>query len=65
MTGSAFDTLPTALNSAIRFTQGRLRQDLDTGEMPVFALIHAIQFVGEAAGKVSAETRALCPEIPW
>jgi uncharacterized protein with HEPN domain len=51
-----------ALNSAIRFTQGRSRQDLDTDEMLVFALIHAIQIVGEATGKVSPETRPLYPE---
>jgi uncharacterized protein with HEPN domain len=33
--------------------------------MLVFALVHALQTAGEAAGKVSAETRDQSPEIPW
>lgn len=54
-----------ALNSAIRFVQGRRREDLDSDEMLAFALVHALQIVGEAAGKVSAETRAQRPDVPW
>ena len=54
-----------ALNSAIRFVQGRRREDLDSDEMLAFALVHALQIVGEAAGKVSAETRAQRPGVPW
>ena len=54
-----------ALNSAIRFTQGRRREDLDNDEMLTFALVHALQIVGEAATRVSTETRDLCPDIPW
>ena len=33
--------------------------------MLAFALVHALQIVGEAAGKVSAETRAQRPGVPW
>jgi uncharacterized protein with HEPN domain len=54
-----------ALNSAIRFTGGRQREELDGDEMLAFALVHALQIVGEAAGKVSAETRIGNPEVPW
>ncbi len=54
-----------ALKSAIRFTKGRRREDLDNDEMLAFALVHALQIVGEAAGKVSAETRSQRPAIPW
>jgi uncharacterized protein with HEPN domain len=54
-----------ALNSAIRFVQGRRREDLESDEMLAFALVHALQIVGEAAGKVSAETRAQRPGVPW
>jgi len=31
----------------------------------LFALIRAIELVGEAAGKVSLETQAQHPAIPW
>jgi len=54
-----------ALNSAMRFTHGRRREDLDGDEMLAFALVHALQIAGEAAARVSAETRAECPGIPW
>ena len=54
-----------ALSAAIRFTRGRSRDDLDKDEMLAFALLHAIQIVGEAAGNVSAEFRDQRPQIPW
>ncbi len=46
-----------ALSAAMRFAEGRTREDLDRDEMLAFALLHAIQIVGEAAGKISAEFR--------
>ncbi len=33
--------------------------------MLVFALMHALHIVGEAAARISAETRDQCPEVPW
>jgi uncharacterized protein with HEPN domain len=54
-----------ALNAAMRFVQGRNRSDLDTDEMLLFALVRAIEIVGEAAGKISDETRAELPDVPW
>jgi uncharacterized protein with HEPN domain len=54
-----------ALSAAIRFTAGRSREDLDRDQMLAFALLHAIQIVGEAAGKISAEFRDQHPQIPW
>lgn len=30
-----------------------------------FALVRAVEIVGEAAAKVSVETRQLAPGIPW
>jgi hypothetical protein len=45
------------LASTVRFTRGRKRKDLDGDEMLVFALMHALQIVGEAASRISAETR--------
>jgi uncharacterized protein with HEPN domain len=47
------------------FMGGRDRSDLDADRMLLFAVVHAIEIVGEAAAKVSDETRRLAPEIPW
>ncbi|MGH6680411.1 MAG: HepT-like ribonuclease domain-containing protein [Bradyrhizobium sp.] len=54
-----------ALESVARFTEGRGQGDLDTDTQLIFALLYAIQVVGEAADKISQETRAAHPEIPW
>jgi hypothetical protein len=54
-----------ALKAAMRFTEGRSREDLDKDQMLAFALLHAIQIVGEAASKISAEFREQHPQIPW
>ncbi|HKN29245.1 MAG TPA: HepT-like ribonuclease domain-containing protein [Roseiarcus sp.] len=54
-----------ALESVGRFVEGRRREDLDRDQMLVFALVHALQIVGEAAGKMAAETRGRHPDIPW
>jgi uncharacterized protein with HEPN domain len=53
------------LDSAVRFTSGRKREDLDGDQMLVFALMHALRIVGEAASRISGETRDQCPEVPW
>ena len=54
-----------ALNAAIRFTEKRRREDLDQDQLLAFALLHAIQIVGEAAAKISAEFREQHSQIPW
>ena len=48
-----------------RFMDGRARTDLDTDRMLLFAVVHAIEVIGEAAARVSDETRRLAPNIPW
>ena len=54
-----------ALNAAMSFVRGRERGDLDKDQMLLFALARAIEIVGEAASKVTAETRAEIPDLPW
>jgi len=57
--------LADALNAAVKFIHGRSRSDLDRDEMLLFALVRAVEVAGEAASKVSEETRAKLPELPW
>lgn len=38
-----------AVNAASRFVEGRSRADLDSDEMLLFALVRAVEIVGEAA----------------
>ncbi len=54
-----------AAESALRFVAGRARADLDNDEMLLFALVRAVEIVGEAASGVSAATRMETPEVSW
>jgi uncharacterized protein with HEPN domain len=54
-----------ATETASRFLSGRTRDDLDSDRMLLLALVRTIEILGEAASKVSAETRAKANDIPW
>jgi uncharacterized protein with HEPN domain len=54
-----------AAEACERFTAGHSRADLETDLMLLFALIRAAEVFGEAASKVSLETRISAPAIPW
>ena len=50
---------------AAAMAHGRSRADLDSDRMFSLAMQHLIQNIGEAARRVSMDTRRMCPEIPW
>ena len=54
-----------AIDAPQQFIHGRSRADLDSDRMLLFALVRAVEIVGEAAGRVSPEGRAQAPELPW
>lgn len=54
-----------AAESVGQFMAGRQRVDLDRDRMLLFAVVRAIEVIGEAASRVSDETRAANPAIPW
>jgi uncharacterized protein with HEPN domain len=54
-----------AAESAINFVTGRQRADLNSDQMLLFALVRAIEVVGEAASRVTEITRRSAADIPW
>jgi uncharacterized protein with HEPN domain len=54
-----------AAEAVAQFVEGRSRADLDGDRMLLFAVVHAIEIFGEAANKVSQETRSAAPRVPW
>ena len=54
-----------AAETTQRFIAGRRRSDLDTDQMLLFALVRAVEIIGEAASHVSMETRSVTPSVPW
>ena len=49
---------------ALTMVNGRSRSDLDTDRQLNLALVRLLEIVGEA-NRVSTETRAHHPEMPW
>ena len=49
----------------MRFAAGRQLKDLQTDQMLLFAVLRAIEVMGEAANKVSEEVRLANTDIPW
>ena len=54
-----------AAEQAMMFLRGRTRGDLDNDVQLRLALLRTLEILGEAASRVSAETQASHPEIPW
>ena len=54
-----------AASTAVSFAAGKSREDLSSDLMLQFALVRALEIVGEAAARLTEETRSSHPEIPW
>lgn len=54
-----------AAQQALQFSRGRDRSNLDTDVMYRRAVIHCIQEIGEAAVRISQQTRDSIPGVPW
>ena len=50
---------------ALDAVTGREREDLDSDFVLAAALERLIEVIGEAANKISEETKALAPDLPW
>jgi uncharacterized protein with HEPN domain len=54
-----------AAAAAMNFSAGKGRADLESDIMFQFALLRALEIIGEAAARVTDATRTVHPEIPW
>jgi uncharacterized protein with HEPN domain len=54
-----------AAEAAARFLAGKTRENLDSDEVLLFALVRAIEIIGEAASRITQETQAMVPSVPW
>jgi uncharacterized protein with HEPN domain len=50
---------------ALSFIDGYSRDDLENDRRSVFALVKAIEIIGEAASKVSKDCQSRYPQMPW
>ena len=50
---------------AIRFAKGMNYKAFEKDEKTIYAVIRAVEIIGEAAGNIPEEVRAKYPDIPW
>ena len=50
---------------ALDTVSGKTRRDLDCERQLNLSPVRLLEIVGEAAGRIPIEHRALCPDIPW
>jgi len=54
-----------AAKEVMSFAKNKTRKDLDNDRMLTLSLVKSIEIIGEAASKVTDETKKRFPEIPW
>jgi uncharacterized protein with HEPN domain len=54
-----------AAAEALQFADGKTRDDLDHDRMLILAILKDLEIIGEAAGRVSRETKQRNPTVPW
>lgn len=54
-----------ASNDIKSFIAGKTQKDIKNNRMLVLSVVKSIEIIGEAAAKISEETRGKFPQIPW
>ena len=55
----------TAARDARDFAAGLTREKYEASRLAQYAVSHALQIIGEAAGRVSDDTRNSVVDVPW
>jgi uncharacterized protein with HEPN domain len=54
-----------SMNKAINFIKGMTYEQFIQDDKTIFAVVRALEIIGEAVKKIPDEIRAKYPEIPW
>lgn len=54
-----------AANKAMSYLDGLTYQEYETSDLHQFAVMRALEIIGEAANRISDGTKRDYPEIPW
>ena len=54
-----------AIREALSFLEGRSAEDLSRDRMLFLAVVKETEIIGEAAARISDDTRQALPAIPW
>jgi uncharacterized protein with HEPN domain len=54
-----------AAKEALSFARNKTRRDLDSGRMLVLSIVKSVEIIGEAASRVTQESREAYKDLPW
>jgi uncharacterized protein with HEPN domain len=54
-----------SMNKAMKFIEGMSYEQFTRDDKTVFAVVRALEIIGEAVKKIPEEIRVKYPEIPW
>ncbi len=63
--GDFIEDIIDAMNNAIKFVEGMSYEEFSQDNKTIFAVIRAIEIIGEAAKNIPDDTKSIYPEIPW
>lgn len=52
-------------NAVLSFIKEKNREDLDTNRLLLSGILRELEILGEAAGKISQQTKDRFPKMPW
>ena len=59
------EDIPQAAQKALDFVQGITYEDFLVDDKTAFAVVRALEILGEATKRIPQEIRDLAPQIPW
>lgn len=63
--GDFIEDIIDAMNKALEFARGVSYEEFAKDDKTIFAVIRAIEIIGEAAKNIPEDARKEYPEIPW
>jgi len=63
--GDYIDDIVDAMNKVLKFVEGISYEEFAQDEKTIFAVIRAIEIIGEAVKNIPEDIRREYPEIPW
>ena len=64
-TGDFIEDIMDAMNKALKFIEGMSYEEFAQDNKTVFAVVRAIEIIGEAVKNIPEDLRKKYPEIPW
>lgn len=64
-TGDYIEDIIKAMNAAVQFTTGMEFDEFAKDTKTIYAVVRALEIIGEATKNLPEETRKKYPEVPW